>query len=124
MSDSILFQLRDNNPFINEPNMWVLPGGNLESFELQIEGLIREIVEETNYILRNPKFLLNVHLSSNINRRNLYFYFENYDGIQNIKCLEGQKMLFLNRNQIMNLIQPKYLKVVLNHFSQKFNLFK
>jgi 8-oxo-dGTP diphosphatase len=71
--DSILFQLRDDIPTINEPNLWVLPGGHIEDSETTLEGLNREIFEETSYKLTNPIFCFG--FSHEINKYIVKYFF-------------------------------------------------
>ncbi|OGD61224.1 hypothetical protein A3A71_01345 [Candidatus Berkelbacteria bacterium RIFCSPLOWO2_01_FULL_50_28] len=43
----MLLQLRDDNPDILNPNCWGAIGGRVEGGETFVEGLIREVLEET-----------------------------------------------------------------------------
>jgi 8-oxo-dGTP diphosphatase len=49
-----LMQLRDDKKSILYPGRWGLFGGHLESGETPQVGLIREIQEEINYLVKNP----------------------------------------------------------------------
>lgn len=53
----ILLFHRDDKPGINDPNRWSLIGGNVEDGETFEQALIREIKEEINVSVENPKFL-------------------------------------------------------------------
>jgi 8-oxo-dGTP diphosphatase len=50
-----LMQLRDDNPNILYPGHWGLFGGHLESGETPIEGLKREVLEEIEYAVAEPR---------------------------------------------------------------------
>ncbi|MGK7876389.1 MAG: NUDIX domain-containing protein [Xenococcaceae cyanobacterium] len=50
-----LLQLRDDIPGIVYPGHWAMFGGHLESGETPEEGLIRELLEEINYVVPAPK---------------------------------------------------------------------
>ena len=50
----ILFLKRNHEPF---KDCWGLPGGKVEDGETVEEAVIREIKEETNLDLTNPKFM-------------------------------------------------------------------
>ncbi len=50
-----LMQLRDDIPGILYPGLWGLFGGHLESDETPETGLVREVGEEINYLVPQPK---------------------------------------------------------------------
>ncbi|OUV99494.1 MAG: hypothetical protein CBD16_08160 [Betaproteobacteria bacterium TMED156] len=50
---------------------WDLPGGHLKPGESLPEGLAREVKEETQLSVENPKFLLKID--------NLHFFYAKYD---------------------------------------------
>jgi ADP-ribose pyrophosphatase YjhB (NUDIX family) len=45
--------------------MWSLPGGAVEQGELLVDGLRREIAEETGYLVQNPSHVCTFYSSSN-----------------------------------------------------------
>lgn len=123
-NDSILFQHRDDVPHINEPNNWVLPGGNVDNKEDIKNGIKREFFEETGYKLFEPKLFYFFSIYEKNTFKEFYFFTEFYDDIQPIFCYEGQQMLFLNRDAMLYLNKPWYLDIILNFYTSNFNLFK
>jgi 8-oxo-dGTP pyrophosphatase MutT (NUDIX family) len=69
-SDRVLFLKRSNymEKFAGE---WDLPGGHLKSNESMLDGLEREVREETNLGVQDPK-LIEV-------QANLHFFYAKYD---------------------------------------------
>lgn len=79
----ILFQLRDNDPNIKNPNCWGLFGGGIEKNETPIDAAIRELNEElgikankgqlkfwmTFYSLRKKRYIFNLKLDNDIKLR-------------------------------------------------------
>ncbi len=51
----ILLQLRDNKPGLEYPNCWGTFGGQIEEGETPQGALVREIKEELDYNVENPK---------------------------------------------------------------------
>lgn len=100
----VLMQLRDNIPTIDCPNTWSLPGGGKEIGETAKECVIREMKEETEYVLKNPQFFLKIVFPlPNFGLATHYFYAEEYDDKQKIGCFEGQKIEFVEIAEIENL---------------------
>ena len=96
----ILFQLRDNNPNISNPNKWGIFGGGIEKNESPKQAAIRELKEELNLSInsRDLKFFIKINLLLK-----KYFIFKlkiksNQKLIQN----EGASMGFFSRKQILN----------------------
>lgn len=67
-------QLRDNKPDIAFPGCWSLPGGQAEQKEKVGEAVKRETLEETGYLLKNPKLfkIENYKLAGKTIRRHLF----------------------------------------------------
>ncbi len=53
--DKFLMQLRDDVPGILYPGHWGLFGGHLETNETAETGLVREVLEEINYLVTQPQ---------------------------------------------------------------------
>lgn len=98
--DKVLMQLRDNNPNIYEPNKWNLPGGKMEGSESSVEAIKREFVEETGYVLRDPKLVSKLRMNYDQLEFDWYIFSEDYDGKQEIGCFEGQQMKFLSKDEL------------------------
>ncbi len=105
--NSVLLQLRDNKPDISAPNTWKVPGGGAGKNENPIKAVKRECEEETGYKLHDPQFFYK-HLTYWGDEISLdRYYWETYDGRQEIQCFEGQKMEFIPIDQLgdINLLE-------------------
>ena len=90
----VLMQLRDNKSDIAFPGGWCLPGVHVDDGEPVKEAVKRETLEETGYLLKNPKlFKIEIYKAAGKTVKRHLFY-EAYDGQQKINCFEGQKMEF------------------------------
>jgi len=109
-----LLQLRDEKPTIQDPGIWVVPGGHLEPGESPVDGARREFLEETRYACANPRLL--AEFSSQAlgydGDFDLVFFWDRYDGIQEIECREGQALRFVSRSDAENLPSRDYLTKV------------
>jgi 8-oxo-dGTP pyrophosphatase MutT (NUDIX family) len=102
----------------------VLPGGGIGEYESLVQGLKREIIEETNYRLFNPLYFFGFSFAFKSGPKEMFFFYEDYVEKGGIECNEGQEMRFKNRKDYQKLERPWYLDIVLNHFSKNFNSFK
>ena len=93
--NSVLFQLRDNQTK-TMPLHWGLPCGKLEKNESLKQAVIRECEEETGYQLKNPLLYATDTFLENGRKVKNHLFYEKYDGQQEIKCLEGEKMEFVS----------------------------
>jgi 8-oxo-dGTP diphosphatase len=99
----VLMQQRDDKPGVIMPGRWCLPGGVVEADETPEQAIKREFQEETGYKLKNPKNLTKDSYAVGDNKTLGYIFFELYDGKQNIRCREGQKMEFKSLKEISKL---------------------
>jgi|SRR5665213_2318671 len=94
-----LLQLRDDIPTIQDPGIWVVPGGHIEPGESPKEGACREFLEETCYRCANARPLTRF-ASGSVGYPgdfDLVFFWDLYDGEQKIECREGQALEFVPR---------------------------
>ncbi|MBI4948476.1 NUDIX hydrolase [Candidatus Berkelbacteria bacterium] len=66
-NDKILTVLRDNNPEINFPDMWDIPGGRREEGETPFECLEREVMEEVNVKIFERDVIWQLEVISDVN---------------------------------------------------------
>lgn len=106
-----LLQHRDDIPTIQDPGLWVMPGGHVEPGETPEQGAAREFQEETNYRCGNLQRLTELSGSEAGCRdnRDLIFFWEQYDGRQSVECHEGQALRFVPREHAENLPRRDYL---------------
>lgn len=106
-----LLQHRDDIPTINDPGLWVIPGGHVEPGETPVQAAVREVEEETCYRSANPRPLAAFHgreLGYPGDFR-LIFFWDEYDGVQRIECREGQAAAFVRREDAHLLPACSYL---------------
>lgn len=106
-----LLQHRDDIPTINDPGLWVVPGGHLEAGETPAEGARREVEEETCYrcaAVRPLAQFTGAELGYTGDFAMIFFW-ERYDGRQRIECREGQAAKFVLRPDAENLPRRDYL---------------
>lgn len=86
-------------------NLWEFPGGKIESQESSIEAIKREIMEELNLEIINPKYLFNI----------------NYEYADFRLTMKVFKTNILNKNEIKLNVHKQILWVDLLDI-EKFNL--
>jgi len=94
---ALLLQLRDNNPAIHRPGYWVVPGGHCKPGESNLECARREFLEETLYNCNHLHYIDTIVDNADGYQYWLHMYWELYDEKQQIKCMEGQELIFVNR---------------------------
>jgi len=106
-----LLQLRDNIPTIQDPGLWVMPGGHLEPGETPAEGAGREFFEETCYRCARvrPLAAFNGRELGYEGDFDIIFFWEIYDGQQKFECREGQMLQFIQRTEAGRLPCRDYL---------------
>ena len=99
---SALMQHRDDNPLIRRAGMWVPPGGSIEDGESPEEGARREFLEETLYICGDLHYLgtFEEHLEGDWPAFLVAIFWGIYDGVQSVKCMEGQAIEFIPRGLV------------------------
>ena len=108
-----LMQLRDLKKGLRNSGMWVPPGGHAEPNEDIKTCARREFLEETTYNCSNLQFL--TEFEDHVKGWPPYIltvFLAHYDGIQQLQCLEGQDLKFINRNKANLYDIPKYLLTV------------
>ena len=82
---------------------WDLPGGHLKAKEGLPEGLAREVKEETQLSIKNPKFLLKMD--------NLHFFYAKYIPQKIILSHEHTEYKFFDKKELDS--SKKFQKVAL-----------
>ena len=106
-----LLQFRDNKPHIEDPGIWVFPGGHIELGETPEAGARREFFEETMYHCGDLRELVR-YSSRDLGYNADYpviFFWALFDGAQEIQCREGQEVRFVPRNSALELPRRSYL---------------
>ena len=98
---SILMQLRDNKNDIIFPGHWCLPGGKIKIGQTPEQAAFKELRKIIGYEAKSFSFLTEESYMLPIGKKlTRYIFWTEYDGFQEIKCLEGQKMEFLKPDQM------------------------
>lgn len=113
-NDEVLLILRDNKPGIPYPNMWDIPGGQVENGETPDETIRREMNEELGLKNLIEIKLFNIFTSENITD---YIYWKRIDLNPNeIDLTEGQRIEYFS----IERIKQTKLAFDYNHIIEKF----
>jgi 8-oxo-dGTP diphosphatase len=106
-----LLQLRDNKPGLNAAGLWVFPGGHCEPGESLEAGARREFQEETGYVCGGLQGLDTFFYPSDDGRctYQLGMFACRYDGVQPVRCFEGQAVRFIPREEATFHPMPDYM---------------
>ena len=103
-----LLQHRDDKPGLRHAGMWVMPGGHCDPGETIEACARRELREETDYKCGDLHRLLSFKDEENPECHCIMFW-ARYDGRQPVRCLEGQALMFVPREQASLFLIPGYL---------------
>lgn len=107
---SALFQLRDDKPGLRHAGMWVPPGGHAEPNEPIEVCARRELLEETDYDCADLQWLTEfVDRVEGWPPYRITAFWASYDGIQQVRCREGQALEFIRREEANAYDIPAYL---------------
>ena len=106
-----MLQLRDDKPEISDPGIWVVPGGHSDPGETPWQAAMREFEEETCYRCDNARPLAEFPAKDlgYPGSHSLFFFWDVYDGRQQIECREGAALRFVPRGEIGSLPRRDYL---------------
>lgn len=106
--DKVLLQLRDEKAPI-KPNMWAFFGGGIEEDETPEEAVRREIEEELEYKVKEPKYLFSLDMSKTKGQYSgiKYVFIEEYDESQNLMQHEGADMGWFTLEEARTLSNMK-----------------
>lgn len=112
-NDNLLLLLRDNIPTIKYPNMWDLPGGNVEFGETPEECICREIKEEFGITIANFQLFEKREFSD----RTEYTFWQYADfDIKHIKLMEGQRLSWFSEIMAKNTPLAFNFNITVNSF--------
>ena len=108
---ALLLQHRDNKPGLPNAGRWSPLGGHCEADE-DVEACVRrELREETGYDCKKLNLLGSfTDASAEKNPAPLLnAFWVLYDGVQMLRCMEGQAIKFVKRDEARSYEVPQYL---------------
>ena len=103
-----LLQHRDDKPSIRRPGVWVMPGGHQDPHETAEMCARREFREETAYDCADFNWLA-TFVDPEQPDCLCTMYWARFDGQQVIRCLEGQDLRFVLRQDAAGYAVPAFL---------------
>ncbi|MBI4425467.1 MAG: NUDIX domain-containing protein [Elusimicrobia bacterium] len=105
-----LLQHRDDKPGLRHAGCWGFPGGHRDPGERLDACARRELLEETEYRCRRLNRLeTGDHADGPKTTYRLTVYWARYDGVQKVRCLEGQGLEFIRREDAHEYKVPPYV---------------
>ena len=98
----ILLQHRDEGIY-NLPGYWSTFGGEIEEGENPEEAVKREIVEELNYHLKNPRLVIEQEFEDEYYSGTKFVFVEEYRQGEKLILHEGQEMRWVSFDEAMKL---------------------
>lgn len=115
-NNEILLLLRDNILTIKYPNMWDIPGGNIEPGETPEECISREIDEEFGITISGYELFEKREFPD----RTEFTFWQRADfDIQNIELTEGQRLSWFSEQKAKNIQLAFGFNDTINSFFEK-----
>lgn len=110
----VLLQLRDLKKEISWPGVWSLPGGRRRFFETSIMAVKREVLEETNLVLRKPKFIGTFFDDFEKRPIMVDIFTIKIQNYSEMKLGEGRELRFFSREEIENIQRYVFLDCIID----------
>ena len=105
-----LFQLRDDKPGLPCAGQWSLPSGRCEADETLKSCAERELCEETGYACKELRELITLEPGHDgYENYKMTAFWTRYDGVQTLKCMEGQDIRFIERSEARGYSIPMFI---------------